>query len=90
MNLHSFILILEDVTEIDEALETRVYEAGCDDALLGMRDGKAYLDFDRDAPTFDEAFSSAVASLKAQGLEVFPSLGDGDPPQSKGKGCCRS
>lgn len=69
---HRFILLLEGVTEIDEPLENRVFEAGCDDALLGKRDGIVYLDFNREAPTLAEALASATEALKAAGFDVFP------------------
>jgi len=92
MDLHKFILILEGIDEVDEGLEAQVYQAGCDDAFLGKRDGLVFLDFDRRAPSFDEAFSSAVEGLKAQGLEVFPEPGEVASHvgrKNKGKSCCR-
>ena len=37
-----------------------LYEAGCDDALFGVRDGAQYGAFDREADSFSEALASAI------------------------------
>jgi len=68
--IHRFTLILADVSKIDEQLEDRVFEAGCDDALLAERDGVVYLDFDRSASSFEGALRSAMDDVESCGMEV--------------------
>jgi hypothetical protein len=67
---HSFTLILSGLSSLTSQLENAIFEAGCSDALLGARDGVVYLDFDRDAPSFGEAVSSAIQDVKKAGYEV--------------------
>jgi hypothetical protein len=60
---HSFTLVLSGVSEIHQDLADALFEAGCDDTLLGSRDGVVYLDFDREAETFREAVDGAIADV---------------------------
>jgi hypothetical protein len=69
-NVHQFTLVLSGIVQIDEELENRVFEAGCDDALLGVRDGVVYLDFDRRADSFEEAIVSAVRDVEGAELKT--------------------
>jgi hypothetical protein len=48
----------------DENLDA-LFEAGCDDALFGERDGAQYATFDRDATSFRQALKSAIENLKS-------------------------
>lgn len=64
MKYYEFSLIL-NVTELDATLKDNLFEAGCDDALLGMEDGVAYLDFNREAESFNAAFSSAIQQVES-------------------------
>ena len=43
------------------------YEAGCDDALIGIRDGIAYADFCREADSFPQALLSAMQDVQTAG-----------------------
>ena len=61
---HSFALVFSGVSEPDADIEDALYEAGCDDALLSFRAGIAYLDFDREAQSFEEAVFSAVRDVE--------------------------
>src|SRR5437899_11339911 len=67
---HSFTLILSRVSRLTNKLENTLFEAGCSDALLGTRDGMVYLDFDREAPSFTEALSTAIRDVKKAGYQV--------------------
>ncbi|MCE9665659.1 DNA-binding protein [Halomonas sp. M5N1S17] len=63
-----------------EALETRLFEAGCDDALVGLgQRGRLALEFSREAGSAHEAVSSAMADVKraipgARLIEAGPDL----------------
>ena len=66
--------------ENHDALVERLYEAGCDDALVGLGvPGQLGLEFIREASSAEEAILSALADVKraipdAQLIEVGPDL----------------
>ncbi|AFY71298.1 prophage CP4-57 regulatory [Thalassoporum mexicanum PCC 7367] len=70
---------LNDLIDRDELVE-RLYESGCDDALIGTgREGKVGLDFIREAESAYAAISSAIADVKrvvptATLIEAAPDL----------------
>jgi hypothetical protein len=61
--MHAFTLILGGIADFRAASEA-LYAAGCDDALISRSDGVVSVDFDREAPTLVEAFSSAVQDIR--------------------------
>lgn len=63
----SFALVLDGPRRYDEHLEDRLYEAGCDDALLSVSQGVLCLDFDRRAPSLFDAVLSAVRDVEGAG-----------------------
>ncbi|MCY4600761.1 MAG: hypothetical protein OXF27_12685 [Acidobacteria bacterium] len=71
MPLHHFTLIVDGPDLQDDAYIDMLFEAGCDDGTVGRTDGIQYIDFDRDAPSFDEAILSAVTDVeRVAGAEV--------------------
>jgi hypothetical protein len=60
-----FTLILSGVRELTPEVLDAFYEAGCDDALIGMRDGVAYAEFCREADSFRQAVLSAIKNVEA-------------------------
>jgi hypothetical protein len=69
--VHRFTLILADIEDFDEEMSDRVYEAGCGDAALSSCEGVVTLDFNREAPSRDEAVSSAIADVAKAGYSVL-------------------
>ncbi|MBV8399037.1 MAG: hypothetical protein JOZ58_15995 [Acetobacteraceae bacterium] len=67
---HAFTLHVAG-TDLKGDYEDRLFEAGCDDALVAVLDGTLYLDFDRDAPTFDAAVESAKQDVGRAGGRVL-------------------
>ena len=68
---HQFTLIVRGPDLQAEDVIDALYEAGCDDALVGRVDGAQYLDFDRNASNLEEAILSAVADVeRLDGVEV--------------------
>jgi hypothetical protein len=61
--IHSFTLFLSGVDVLNDEQFDVLYEAGCDDALLGVRDGAQYAAFDRESPSFSEALTSAIRDI---------------------------
>jgi hypothetical protein len=50
--------------------EDRLYDAGCSDALVAVVSGRLFLDFDRDAASFDAAVQSARRDVERAGGHV--------------------
>ena len=42
-----------------------MFDAGCDDALVGSSEGAQFLDFDREAGSIEKAVLSAVADVES-------------------------
>jgi hypothetical protein len=67
---HSFTLVLSGISDPDARIEDALYEAGCDDALLAFRNEVAYLEFDREADTFEAAIVSAVRDAESAAGQI--------------------
>lgn len=67
---YSFILLLDGVERFDDPTANALFEAGCDDALFGMMNGQAYLEFDRDADSPLEAITSAIEAVESCGRGI--------------------
>jgi len=63
-----FTLILSGVPDLTVEVLDAFYEAGCDDALIGRRDGVAYADFCREADSFNQAALSAIRDVESAGV----------------------
>lgn len=74
MSLHHFTLIVDGPDVQRRALVDALFEAGCDDGLVGRSEGIQYIEyieFDREAPRLDDAVLSAVADVeKVPGVTV--------------------
>ena len=67
---YEFTLTLSGVQELTREVLDAFYETGCDDALIGFRDGVAYADFCREADSRQEALQSAIRDVEATGAKV--------------------
>jgi hypothetical protein len=65
---YDFTLILSGLADLTTEVENALFEAGCDDAGLGMRDGRAYLTFNRKAPALKDAILSAIRDVRKSGI----------------------
>jgi hypothetical protein len=70
MSAHQFTLILAGVSEITPGLADALYEATGGDIEFNMRDGVAFLEFDRAASSLHEAVTSAIAQVEGAGVGV--------------------
>ncbi len=64
MTNYHFTLIVEGADLQSEASIDTLFDAGCDDALVGLTDGVQYVDFDREAATLEAAVLAAVADIE--------------------------
>lgn len=68
MDDHRFILILSGVSEITPELADALYAATGGDIELNMRDGVAFLEFDRASPSLHDAVTSAISQVQGAGV----------------------
>ena len=72
MPTHRFTLIVEGADLQDESVIERLFEAGCDDALVGSADGIQFIEFARDAVSLDVAILSALADVeRVSGVRIL-------------------
>jgi hypothetical protein len=72
MKPHKFTLILSGVSDLTPDLADALYEATGGDIECDMRDGIAFLEFERGAPTLRDAIASAIREVEgaAAGVRV--------------------
>jgi hypothetical protein len=68
MKKHTFTLILSGVAELTPELADALYEATKGDIECNMRDGIAFLEFDRAAPSLRDAITSAINDVEGAGI----------------------
>ena len=69
VDTYTFYVYLAGVSELTEDLENRIFEAGCDDALLASENGCVYLNFDREAESLETAIGTALQDIIRAGYE---------------------
>lgn len=67
---YEFTLVLDGVDENTPLLEDHLFECGCDDALINFRNGAVYLDFTREASSFEKAVFSAIKDIESSKTEA--------------------
>lgn len=70
--VYRFTLVLVGASRVDQALEDALFEAGCDDAILGTRNGVLFLEFDREGSSLPDAVLSAIQDVeRVKGVDVI-------------------
>lgn len=70
MPRYSFTIEVGGVDPTESRYEDALYEAGCDDALVAVIDGRVVLDFDREGMSYDRAVASAIQDVERAGARV--------------------
>ena len=70
MKMYEFDVVLKDVPELTDDLADRLFAAGCDDGTPAGCEGLAWVHFDRQAASLEQAISSAVGQVQAAGFLV--------------------
>jgi hypothetical protein len=78
---HRFTLALEGSEGWSAAREDALFEAGCDDATILVQAGRVYLEFDREAPSLENATLSAIRDVRRAGLRVLRVDRSSEEPQ---------
>jgi hypothetical protein len=67
---HAFAIYVAGF-ETNGQYEDVLYEAGCDDATIVVRDGMMHLDFARAAPAFSGAVGTAMHDIEKVGRRIL-------------------
>jgi hypothetical protein len=70
MKTYEFDVVLSDVKTLTDPVADALFAAGCDDGTPTSCDGTAWVHFDREAPSLEDAIRSAVAQVRAAGFRV--------------------
>jgi hypothetical protein len=70
MKEFEFSIVASGLDPKAENFESQFYDAGCDDATVAFQKGHIILDFSREAPSLEEAISSAVEAVTKAGAKV--------------------
>ena len=70
MKHYEFDIVLADITELTDEQADALFAAGCDDGTLVSCNGIAWIHFDREAVSLEDALRGAVAQARAAGLTV--------------------
>jgi hypothetical protein len=70
MKTYEFDVVLKDVSDISEDQAEALFVAGCDDGTPASCNGLAWIHFDRNAASLEEAIRSAILQVQSAGLSV--------------------
>lgn len=70
METFRFTVHLANVTEVSDDAADAFFDAGCDDGTFGACGGQAFVEFDREASSLEEAIRSAVENVEQAGFQV--------------------
>jgi len=84
MKTYEFDVVLKDVSEVTDDQADGLFAAGCDDGTPVGCDGVAWIHFDREATSLEEAIVSAVAQVRVAGFVVSKVQLDVNPAVSLG------
>lgn len=61
---YNFTLIVEGTDLQTDEAQNALFESGCDDATFGVVDGVQFAEFDREAGSYAQALTSAIATIQ--------------------------
>jgi hypothetical protein len=70
MKTYCFDIVLQGVREIADDQADALFSAGCDDGTPASCNGIAWVHFDREAHSLEEAIGSACTQVRAAGFTV--------------------
>jgi hypothetical protein len=70
LKTYDFDVVLKDVSEITDDQADVLFAAGCDDGTPVSCNGTAWIHFDREASSLEEAIGKAVAQVQSAGFNV--------------------
>lgn len=70
MKTYEFDVFLKGIAEINDDQADALFAAGCDDGTPACSNELAWVHFDREANSLEEAIRSAIAQVQSAGLVV--------------------
>lgn len=70
MKTYEFDVVLQGITEVTDTQADALFEAGCDDGTPTSCNGVAWVHFDREASSLEDAIRQAVSQVRAAGFTV--------------------
>jgi hypothetical protein len=70
MKSHRFILVLSGIAEIEPDVADALYESTGGDIEFNVRDGVAWLEFDRPARSLRQAITTAIKQVESTNLGI--------------------
>jgi hypothetical protein len=70
-DVFSFLVGVAGIDINNTAYADLLFEAGCGDAIVFIENGKLFLEFDREAGSFDDAVNSATKDIEKAGGSVL-------------------
>jgi hypothetical protein len=68
LKTYEFDIILMEMSEVTDEQADVLFAAGCDDGTPACSNGMAWIHFDREAPSLEEAIQSAVMQIRSAGF----------------------
>jgi hypothetical protein len=68
---YDFALVLDGLSELDDGVMNKLFEAGCGDATFSVRYGLVVAEFSREAENYPEAVLAAIRDIRAAGADVL-------------------
>ena len=70
METYEFDVVLKNVSEVTDDQADALFAAGCDDGTPACCNGLAWVHFDREAASLEDAIRSAIAQVQSAGFMV--------------------
>jgi hypothetical protein len=70
MKTYEFDIFLKGVSEVTEDQADVLFAQGCEDGTPASCDGVAWVHFDRESPSLEEAIQTAVSQVQLAGFTV--------------------
>jgi hypothetical protein len=66
---YGFTLVFADpIDDLSQEFADAIFESGCGDSHISLREGRLRIYFDREAPSFCAALTSALAEIERTGF----------------------
>jgi hypothetical protein len=70
MMTYEFDVVLKDLTRVTDDQADALFAAGCDDGTPACCNGMAWIHFDREASSLEDAIRLAIAQVRTAGFTV--------------------
>jgi hypothetical protein len=67
----SFVVRVAGIDPEDASHADRLFEAGCDDAIVFLQNNQLFVEFDRHAKSYEAAVESATRNIEAAGGSIL-------------------